>query len=367
LCVAAANNHFEREADRVADEVMAGGRLKHHWSISSTGVSAPLQRKCSCGESGGLGGECEECKQKKEDKTLQRKPSGPTEFQVAPPIVHDVLKSPGQPLDKGTRDFFEPRFAFNFGRIRVHTDNAAMQSAQLLNAAAYTAGEHVVFGPGYYSPETMGGGRLLAHELVHTLQQSRGGQRNGVIQRQTTESTGPSGTLGKVKYLLRDVGDVVSIDRWKKARGCLEGLFPSMKSLTFDRWIPTACARSSRKVLHSREWDAFGHCWIACEGTRQCGGPQTWALGLGREVSREWESRTGGEPHDSLTQDISNQLTGRVSSVKEGTCFAICDGLHKGGLLNLSAPQRTCVDCATYPASGSEGPCPAAAPPAGGK
>ena len=49
----------EREADQVADEIMAGGRQKLNWSLSRMSIAAPLQRKCSCGRSGGAaGGEC---------------------------------------------------------------------------------------------------------------------------------------------------------------------------------------------------------------------------------------------------------------------------------------------------------------------
>ncbi len=38
----------------------------------------------------------------------------------APPIIHDVLRSPGQPLDAASRAFMEPRFGYDFSRVRVH-------------------------------------------------------------------------------------------------------------------------------------------------------------------------------------------------------------------------------------------------------
>jgi hypothetical protein len=43
----------------------------------------------------------------------------------------------------------------------------------MLNARAYTLGQNLVFGEGQYTPETLPGKRLLAHELAHTLQQTR--------------------------------------------------------------------------------------------------------------------------------------------------------------------------------------------------
>ncbi len=74
--------------------------------------------------------------------------------QTVPPIVHEVLHSPGQPLDPETRTFFESRFHHDFGCVRVHTDCRAAKSAQAVNALAYTTGWHVVFGAGRYAPWT---------------------------------------------------------------------------------------------------------------------------------------------------------------------------------------------------------------------
>jgi hypothetical protein len=170
------NDIHEREADRVADAIMTGGTPKRSWSFSSMVIGAPLQRKCSCGGSGGSSGECEECKKKKE-QTLQRKALGMAEPGMAPPIVHEVLNSPGQPLDKATRDFFEPRFGQDFSHVRVHADTLATASARSVNAAAYTVGNHIVLGSNGRSTENIESGRLLAHELTHSLQQSQRGEK----------------------------------------------------------------------------------------------------------------------------------------------------------------------------------------------
>jgi hypothetical protein len=88
-----------------------------------------------------------------------------------PPIVHDVLRSSGQPLDAGTRAFMEPRFGHDFSRVRVHTNATANRSARAIGAKAYTSGSEIVFGPEQYMPTTRSGRTLLAHELVHVLQQ----------------------------------------------------------------------------------------------------------------------------------------------------------------------------------------------------
>jgi hypothetical protein len=65
-----------------------------------------LQRKCACGGTPGPSGECAECRRKR----LQLRATSQTELKTVPPIVHDVLRSPGQQLDAQTRAFMEPRF-----------------------------------------------------------------------------------------------------------------------------------------------------------------------------------------------------------------------------------------------------------------
>lgn len=193
-------------------------------STSSSTSGFVLQRKCACGGSAGFSGECEACKSKKLlGKPLQRKlvinePGDEYEREAdrvaeqvmrssevpldgdaahtspaplvqrrlngsdtagvytAPQIVHDVLNSPGQPLDAATRAFFEPRFGHDFSLVRVHSGERAEQSARDVSANAYTVGNNIVFGTGRFDPRKYEGKRLLAHELTHVLQQSRGGQ-----------------------------------------------------------------------------------------------------------------------------------------------------------------------------------------------
>lgn len=92
-----------------------------------------------------------------------------------PPVVREVVGSPGRPLDTATHLFMAQRFGRDFGRVRIHADSKASESARAVNALAYTVGRDVVFGHGLYAPETPKGRRLLAHELAHVVQQSVGG------------------------------------------------------------------------------------------------------------------------------------------------------------------------------------------------
>jgi hypothetical protein len=93
-------------------------------------------------------------------------------------IVNDALQSPGEPLDSETRAFMEPRFAYDFSQIRVHTNDKASESAKAVNALAYTVGSHIVFGSRQYNPTSAAGKSLIAHELTHTIQQGLGIQRS---------------------------------------------------------------------------------------------------------------------------------------------------------------------------------------------
>jgi len=91
----------------------------------------------------------------------------------APPIVAEVLNSPGQPLDSATSTFMESRFGHDFSQVRVHTDSYAARSARAIDARAYTVGRNIVFGAGQFLPGTQMGRQLLAHELTHVVQQRR--------------------------------------------------------------------------------------------------------------------------------------------------------------------------------------------------
>ncbi|MBZ5506423.1 MAG: DUF4157 domain-containing protein [Acidobacteriia bacterium] len=147
--------------------------------------SGVLQRKCDCGQHTIHGEECDECKNK--GTSLQRRgtSTGPSEV---PTIVHEVLRSPGQPLDGATRAFMEPSFGHDFSHVRVHTDFHAGQSARAVNASAYTVGRDIVFDPRFYAPNTRQGRGLLAHELTHVLQQGDGAQSASQLLRMDTHN-----------------------------------------------------------------------------------------------------------------------------------------------------------------------------------
>lgn len=151
----------EREADRVADAVVNMPEARGQPAAAPAGEAVSgLVRAKSAG-------------------------APPAAATPVPTIVHDVLNSPGQPLDAATRAFMEPRFGRDFSGVRVHANAKAAEANDLIGARAFTANRHVAFGDGEYEPASARGRLLLAHELVHVVQQGP----SDVIQRQQHEKT----------------------------------------------------------------------------------------------------------------------------------------------------------------------------------
>jgi hypothetical protein len=156
LAVGAVNDPLEHEADRVADQVM---RMPDDPVTMLKAAQPQLRRKCAVCET--------------EPEKLQSKSSSfaRTDIVEAPPIVHEVLHSPGRPLDNGLQTFFESRFGRDFSGVRIHTEERAENSADMVNSLAYTVGQNVVFAKHRYDPSSLAGMQLLAHELTHVVQQ----------------------------------------------------------------------------------------------------------------------------------------------------------------------------------------------------
>ena len=209
-----------------------------------------LQRKCACGGAPGPAGDCVDCRRRgrfdreargrplqaklrvnqpgdryeheadrvaeqvmrmplpsREDArrqspamlTMQRRTDSATgDLTEAPAEVHGVVRSPGQPLDPATRSSMEQRFGHDFSQVRVHHDGAAGRSARMVNASAYTVGNHIVFGNGQLQPQASDGRRLLAHELTHVVQQGAAAASTGAkLQRKLfIEDTKPANPAG---------------------------------------------------------------------------------------------------------------------------------------------------------------------------
>jgi hypothetical protein len=173
LAVSQAGDVYEQEADRVAEQVMrmAEPATTEGAAVDAQAQGSRIQRMCT---------ECEEklhrqpIEEEEEEETLQGKEESGRIPEVTPDVQAQVnaMWGDGQPLPEPTRGFFEPRFGHNFRNVRIHTDASAAELARAVRAKAFTFGQDIVFGAGEYTPETMVGQRLLAHELAHVTQQS---------------------------------------------------------------------------------------------------------------------------------------------------------------------------------------------------
>lgn len=199
LTVGPVDDPYEREADAVADKIMGSPdtQIIQNNSFTSANRLATIQRKCAhceeeekaqqkaetptdimSGPSATVQRKCAHCEE--EEKMQRKEQEEATGAGEAPAIVHDVTRSGGQPLDSGTRSFFEPRLGYDLGQVRVHTDSQAAESARSVQAHAYTVGNHMVFGANKFDTSSTDGKRLLAHELTHTIQQNSTG--NAAVQ-----------------------------------------------------------------------------------------------------------------------------------------------------------------------------------------
>jgi hypothetical protein len=86
----------------------------------------------------------------------------------------------GNPLPEGVRRHLETGLNHDLSRVRIHDDAEAHKLAKGVRALAFTAGTDIFFRRGHFDPDSRSGLELLAHEVTHTVQQSRGQVGGGV-------------------------------------------------------------------------------------------------------------------------------------------------------------------------------------------
>ncbi len=159
LRVGRSDDPLEREADRVADQLLQQP-ANQHGIAASTNNGTVLQTE-----------------------SAENNPAQMTNTHLnsdAQSVINSA--GAGMPLTNHIRSGFQTRFGRDFSNVRIHTDSAANRSADEFSARAYTLGTHIVFGQSEYSPESSSGRRLLAHELTHVVQQD--GAAAPAIQRE---------------------------------------------------------------------------------------------------------------------------------------------------------------------------------------
>jgi HEAT repeat protein len=223
LAVGQLSDPLEHEADRIADHVM---RTKGP-ALSLAAGPSDVSRNWAAGEEEGA-------------KTLQTTQPDTREGDGHMASELRALHGSGLPLPKPRRTFFEARFGYDFTGIRIHSDSRAAKLAASANARAFTLGQDIVFGAGEYSPDTGEGTRLLAHELVHVVQQRRS---QATIQRQPATKGDP--------FALEGVYDQLDIVREGSLPEEEFKRHPELRKLSFSDWADAVQTLRFRRKLNA--------------------------------------------------------------------------------------------------------------------
>jgi len=164
LIIGQANDKYEQEADRVAEQIVSGGSLP---SIELNHAhNHHVQRGMSVGSE----------EEDTEENAVQPKSNSDSKSKM-PSETESYIQSlggGGRTLSRSEAQYYEPRFGQSFNDVRIHTGEAADKAAKSINAKAFTLGKNIAFADGEYDSSSLTGRKLMAHELTHTLQQSAG-------------------------------------------------------------------------------------------------------------------------------------------------------------------------------------------------
>ncbi len=149
---------FEQEADQIAEKVVGNLHGAGDATPSDSPNTPPIQRK--------------------EAVNTRSVTAGPG-MQVPNSFAQQIstTKGQGSPISSDTRAEMEAGFGADFSRVRLHTDDDAVQLSRNINAQAFTQGQNIYFNDGKLDTGSTEGKKLLAHELTHTLQQGDGVRR----------------------------------------------------------------------------------------------------------------------------------------------------------------------------------------------
>ena len=161
LTIGEPNDAYEREADRVAIEVVQ----KINSPAQSQRQENDSQEVSRAIDSGNA--------IRSSPIVLHRKssvPVGPASEDFEDKLSH--ARNGGVPLEPSTRGKMESAMGADFSRVKIHTDTSSDRLSQSIQAKAFTTGQDIFFKQGEYNPTSYNGQQLLAHELTHVIQQN---------------------------------------------------------------------------------------------------------------------------------------------------------------------------------------------------
>jgi hypothetical protein len=198
LTLGAADDHYEREADQVAKAVVSHINLpkkppeNQKKAIQKKEVAKSMSRQSHVSqplhqENPGLQEDLNDIDELVTESSVQRQATAdPANVEPGVEFTIRTARGSGQLLADNIRTPMEQAFGADFSQVKVHTDTRADNLNRSLQARAFTTGQDIFFKQGEYTPNSLGGQELLAHELTHVIQQ------NGhTVQRQTEEKSQP--------------------------------------------------------------------------------------------------------------------------------------------------------------------------------
>jgi hypothetical protein len=283
--IGAANDPLEREADRVADAVLADRPVV----LSSAAKPDAMRRMCG------------DCAEEAMEEPIHRKADSGNVAAGGANVAAAALTGGGTSLAPELRAYFEPRFGRDFSAVRVHTGADTGEAARMIGARAYTYGNDIAFAPDAYAPTTGAGIRLLAHELAHVVQQRNGAQ---VIRRGIGEMWGALWGAGP-------------LDAYRGKRLATEAL--------------AAAQQTGLPGLHNGPADAWRHCYWNCRMVEEINAEDA------ADIASNHEAHGGGAAIEN-EMDTHNNEVGQ--SCSGGGCAACCQNHLDSGRLWIIDESR---------------------------
>ena len=227
LAVNQPGDAYEREADGIADAVMAG-------------EGGPLVRR-----------RVTPARPLAVARSASRPGPGQAQLAAAAPVTAgDSVGRTGRPLPNAIRRSVEPVVGRDLSDVQLHTGPEAARSARTIQARAFTIGSHIAFGEGQFQPATGEGLRLIAHELAHVAQQTSGIAAPQIQRWPLTDSRTDRQKIDDA-LRSRDPGDVKAIDNVNVATE--DEKIQLLRILTYQGWVGP---RDESKI--EEIWRSFG-------------------------------------------------------------------------------------------------------------
>lgn len=102
--------------------------------------------------------------------------------QATQPVYERIQqrRGAGNPLPEAIQRHLEHGLNHDLSAVRIHDDAEADKLSKKVNAVAFTTGTDIYFQSGKFNPNSQSGLELLAHEVTHTVQQSKGQVGKGI-------------------------------------------------------------------------------------------------------------------------------------------------------------------------------------------